>query len=315
MRISPDRRGLTLIELLVVIAIVGLLAALLLPAVQAAREAARRAQCANNLKQIGIAFSSYEATHGCFPLVGISGLDYSHLSRMLPFLEQGTLYNKINFEVEKPADGPANATIVPIRVATFLCPSDGQSTMYPAWTNYAGNLGNALGVREANGPFQVGSEYQPMPMRYSNVVDGASTSAASSEWLVGYLTPAPVPENRLVLTINKPGATVGDFTAACRSLNFPSLDRTDGYPFKGFNWLLGGDNSLYNHYMLPNERSCKQLGSPQRNALTATSNHPNGANVGFLDGHVQFVRGSTSLATWRALGSIAGSEIVSSDSY
>ncbi len=315
--VANERRAMTLVELLVVFAIIGVLVALLIPAVQAAREAARRAQCSNNLKQLGLAFSNYEAAHGCFPLIGSSGATYSHLTRILPHLEQGAIYNQINFSVSTSDIGPggANATIVPLRIAAFLCPSDGQSTMYPGWTNYAGNVGNALTARESNGALQVDPDIRPKPVGYRDVIDGASASAGSSEWLVSFLTPEPVPEIRMVLMFNGQGLTAGDFATRCRSLDFGSLDSNERAPFKGFSWILGGYDTIYNHFLGINERSCLARGSPQKFALTATSHHPGGANVVFLDGHVQFVRSSTDLQIWRALGSIAGSEIVSAGSY
>src|SRR5947208_3663656 len=138
-------RGFTLIELLVVIAIIGVLIALLLPAVQAAREAARRAQCTNNLKQIGIALHNYHSAVGGFPVGFLypsrpvppttSPLQYrwSALAQMAPYLEQSNLFNALNFDYPlayKPAGGgafwpfyPQNGTAMGTRVATFLCPS------------------------------------------------------------------------------------------------------------------------------------------------------------------------------------------------
>src|SRR5580704_13400612 len=163
---SRPKRGFTLIELLVVIAIISVLIALLLPAVQSAREAARRAQCLNNLKQIGLAIANYESAFRLYPFA--KGLNYtstvpgaaayarwSALSQLLIFIEQGNLFNSINFNL--PPETPGMAGAVPFmpayqdpnrenmtasltQVAAFLCPSDGPTIDgWPRGTNYLVN--------------------------------------------------------------------------------------------------------------------------------------------------------------------------------
>src|SRR4051794_91442 len=126
--IKRRRPGFTLIELLVVIAIIAVLIALLLPAVQAAREAARRAQCVNNLKQIGIAIHNYESSVGSFPpgqLLGSANYDISAQTFLLNYMEQGNIYNAMNFMYQpvNPSNR-MNATVFNAKINSFLCPSD-----------------------------------------------------------------------------------------------------------------------------------------------------------------------------------------------
>jgi prepilin-type N-terminal cleavage/methylation domain-containing protein len=125
---TTRRRGFTLIELLVVIAIIAILIALLLPAVQQAREAARRTQCKNNLKQLGLAMHNYLDTHRCFPPNGVSNVTsttWSAQAFLLPFLEGGNLYSKINFNVGYGhPDNVSPVNVAATRIAVLVCPSD-----------------------------------------------------------------------------------------------------------------------------------------------------------------------------------------------
>jgi len=240
------RRGFTLIELLVVIAIIGVLIALLLPAVQSAREAARRAQCTNNLKQIGLAFHNYLDSNGqTLPMLFVDFFQgaqeplpvqtHSIQSRLLPFLEQQTTFDSLNFDVaarwegngwggaaaSDPPDGGSagvygvmQMTAITAEVSTFLCPSDPNPgvTGILGWPgarrrvgahNYPANIGLNRHYTgwDLNGPHYISSEWDSNGRYYATdlnlFTDGTSNTAIFSEWVKG---PASLEKDGLGMT-------------------------------------------------------------------------------------------------------------------
>jgi prepilin-type N-terminal cleavage/methylation domain-containing protein/prepilin-type processing-associated H-X9-DG protein len=201
---ARTRVGFTLIELLVVIAIIAVLIALLLPAVQSAREAARRAQCTNNLKQIGLAMHNYHTSQNVFPL-GVSASNnswnanngcsaqvtwngWSVHAMLLPYLEATPVYNAINFSFDPLVCNSQNfqntafLTVIP----GFLCPSDpfsGKKTGFI--NNYCGSLGTTIGIIQSYGTDGIGVFGYQIPHGISDIIDGSSNTIAFAEALVG----------------------------------------------------------------------------------------------------------------------------------
>jgi prepilin-type N-terminal cleavage/methylation domain-containing protein len=285
------RRAFTLIELLVVIAIIAVLIALLLPAVQAAREAGRRAQCVNNLKQIGLAIHNYHDTFQCLPFG--KGPDYMAIdpnapiyarwsahSQILPFIEQRALFDSINFSL--PPDTPdlgvpgmgdmmppytspnaSNVTSTRVMVSAFLCPSDaGGVSGWVASTCYSANEGcwlcdacEATPSTVAPGELPRGPFYNKSCVRLSGFVDGTSQTALFSERRRGRGTPDPKSD---LFQMNN-ATSLNQTYQTCNALN-PSMAMVYTSSV-GMAWAIGDMScTTYNHVSTPNTRSCAGTG-------------------------------------------------------
>ena len=309
------RSGFTLVELLVVIAIIGVLIALLLPAVQAAREAARRTQCTNNLKQFGLAMQNYHDVHKFFP-AGSLDTGLSVHARLLPYMEETAVHGLVRFD--RPYNHADNLAAFNARVETFLCPSDSGSSV-PANAggpnNYYGNQGSGIlfgmpptnssdpnfGMSEPNGVF-----YRNSRTNFASLLDGSSKTAAFSEKVVGdFNNGIATPKSDTFQPGTNP-PTPDQAYADCLAVNTSDLSK-QGYSNVGAPWLRAyHSTNLYYHVAPPNGRSC--MYPPGRIMTTANSHHPGGVNLSMCDGSVRFVQSNIDLVTWRAMGTRAGGE-------
>lgn len=305
------RSAFTLLELVVLIFVLGLLVALLLPAAQRARESARRVQCVSHLKQMMTACYNYNSVHGMFPPG--NSMAISLHGAILPFLDQGALFEKIDYSV-MDARGPENAVVRSVSIPVFICPSDPGHAVYlqSRGTNYAGNAGIGWQCNKVGGLFGLLSPhplYPSGPVRERDVVDGLSNTAALSELLVANGIPEPL---RTVwdVPVSLPKCKLLDeFADTCSTRDYSgqSGDRES----RGRPWLAG-DNlfTLYNHISPPNQLSCTNRTWVPGGTFPAVSLHPGGVNLALADGSVRFVTDSVDRSVWRALGTRNGREAV-----
>ena len=324
-------RGFTLVELLVVIAIIGILVALLLPAIQAAREAARRSSCINNLRQMGLAMLNYESSYKVFPPSDVlvpdtktglltKSLSLSVHARLLPFVEESALRSLVNFSVSynDNANKPARDT----RVAMFLCPSDGGDyalAIHPtkgAATSYQANQGSGVVWSIPSNPSDPNYALWPPNgvlirnggVKAGDVIDGLSHTAAFAERLIGDGDQGTVTEASDTFA---PGTTHPGVEKAyqdCLAVDINDLSK-QGYSDVGFPWIQAYHSAtIYYHNTPPNGRSC--MYPPGQIMTTASSRHSGGVNVMMCDGSARFVANDVSRPTWQALGSRNGEEII-----
>ncbi|MGH7138543.1 MAG: DUF1559 domain-containing protein [Pirellulales bacterium] len=325
------RNAFTLIELLVVIAIIGILIALLLPAVQAARESARRSSCTNNLKQLGIAVQHYHDATLHFPGARDTyPMAFSAHAHLLPFCEQQPVFQMIDFTGAKGATTdykgynlPAAQMAVPI----FNCPSDAGyvkggngavAGVIFGGTNYVtctGTGASASGVINgdyltADGVFVLTSATGLRPIRIADVLDGLTVTACFSESTYGNgqaalsPPPNPMPKNpAMILTIEINGSAMDPNT--CASTTTYTGQRGDS-------WINGGYlSTAYNHYLIPNSPTFDCLNSANNYGLKgARSWHPSGVNLLRCDGSVRFVSDSVNQTIWLYAATRAGGESV-----
>lgn len=339
---SRHRRAFTLVELLVVIAIIGILIALLLPAVQAARESARRAQCVNNLKQLGIAINNYHDVHKrlmfgkgpSWPAPVPNYARWSQHAMLLPMIEQQALYDSLDFRYPPATPGMAgvinfmpaysnpggqNNVACTMPVPGFLCPSDG-TPVNPAWpgqNNYAANQGSWLCDRldefdpnaiVAPTETQTGIFAYLSHISFSAIQDGLSNTAAFSERLRGNGSPNPRSDLFVIPSQTSLAAT----WQACTGID--PLTATPLTSKWGASWCMGENCcTQYNHVAVPNQYSCGGTGfqgtmSNMAMQVSPSSNHATGVNVCMVDGSVHFVQSTIDLIVWRAIGTRAGNE-------
>ena len=350
------RRGFTLIELLVVIAIIAVLIALLLPAVQAAREAARRSQCTNNLKQIGLALHNYHDINGSFPMGAGSGMEtlgqylakqgWSYLGAILPQLGEVPLYNACNFNFGVDSSNQAglvNGTVIKTQVKGFLCPSDpyaGTLSTGPGTNNYYGCVGTTTNLNNSNTSIASLSNVPTSGLfgfQYSTAmrdcIDGLSNTVAVSEAVVGSPTQAfkgkdvglssvtgiPAAAQLMDASANAT-ATLQGINACTTAWQTGSGGTIDTQ--RGKFWAHGAiAQTLFNTVVAPNLQQYQwtHCSSTSTTSLGTYSNadslHAGGVNTLMADGSVRFIKESINQRTWWTIGTKAGGEVVSADSF
>lgn len=320
--------GFTLVELLVVIAIIGILVGLLLPAVQAAREAARRMQCSNNLKQIGLSTLNYESAMGKLPPGDATSTIAGEIPQastqpfLLPFLEGGNSYATFDFNYQVNGNAANTAARIQI-IPSFHCPSDPganraivASLIDAASANYMQNMGASADQRPASVTQYQGPFYRNSATKVGNFTDGMSNTALFAEIKKG-------PNGTGSLAAVAAGTT-DDFRVATRVVSTGWVGNdllvapvdcenraTTAWLYRGLQYYRGLlVATYYNHTLTPNAkfRDCV-VSSLYWGHMAARSYHTGGVNMVRADGSVHFASDSIDGFTWRAMGTMSGGEV------
>ena len=322
-----DHKGFTLIELLVVIAIIGVLIALLVPAVQKVREAAARTQCTNHLKQMGLALHNYESSRKRLPGIGMSPNQTSVHTDILPYVDQDSIRNL--YDSSQPlfflVAGIPTFNTAQIRAATtpvkmFLCPSDSYPATFTRWgandvagTNYMVNTGTGTGAKydlriPTDGLFWNGSSE-----KLATITDGTSNTIFLSEALVGtnFDTMGPAPADPRQMSSPQGIGSTNPNGGTTPPLSDPVCAASQRWVGgRGISWIYGlAQSTTFNTYSPPNSSlpDCQAHGIGR---FKASSGHPGGVNVLLGDGSVRFISNGITLASWQALSTRAGNETV-----
>jgi prepilin-type N-terminal cleavage/methylation domain-containing protein/prepilin-type processing-associated H-X9-DG protein len=337
----PRKNAFTLVELLVVIAIIGVLIALLLPAVQAAREAARRMQCSNNFKQFGIALHNYHSVFDVFPGTGTG---FSVQAKLLPYVEQVSLHDLIDYKISAMGGAAGSMYVnsdhypaVGAKIAMFNCPSDGENNIFenalantdPPTPFTGGNYMVCIG----SGPNQTyaiqsktdGLFYFNSQTGFRDITDGSSNTLAMAESLLGnHLNSSDLQDSKrqigvtTALTAGGPGGggsfgfpQLAGFTGGTSQPNWDTVlaGCTSWQGDRACTWFIGRSRfTSFNTYLPPNSRYPDFVpssgGQSQLGLHFARSNHSEGINILRADGSVQFLNDTINLILFQAMATI-----------